>query len=108
MSPSSSDDFAVFNCQHDTADIVSWEVNGTSLTYLDINITISVHLLPYGAPLHRLKIPIDREYNQTAIVCLAIFLSGAAPQMTEPAFLILQGTMYNIIHIILLSCPAVI
>lgn len=89
VSPSSSEGFAVFTCQHDTADIVSWEVNGSS--YLDVNIIISTHPLPHGAPLHKLNITDFRESNLTVVVCLALFLDGSATQLTEPAFLILQG-----------------
>lgn len=84
---------AVFNCQHDSADIVTWLVNSTSLSSLGTqSITECINTLPDGAQLHQLKIPAISEYNMTEIVCRALFLDcNSAPQMTDPVYLIFKG-----------------
>ena len=90
----------MFNCQHDTADTVGWLLNSTSLSHLEEQFNTCIHPLPYGAPLHQLKIPSNLEYNMTTVVCLALFLDGSRPEMTNPVYLILQGIiLYSLLKV---------
>ena len=93
VQPESSGGIAVFFCQHDTAQIITWQVNETMLSNIDAsNITACTSPIPNGPLLHTLKIPSERQYNNTEIVCLALFLDGS--QTGTPAvYLTLQGTL---------------
>lgn len=91
-------EFATFTCQHDTADIVSWLVNQTTLSYLDANITTSLQPLPNAAPLHKLNIPARQQYNMTQVICLAIFFDGREQERSDPpSYLIFQGNLVKLI-----------
>ena len=92
--PESSEGIAAFPCQHDTAPIITWIVNNTASSNIDVDVGIMTCTspLPNGPPLHTLKIPSDREYNMTEVVCVALFRDGSPTQTTPPVYLILQGS----------------
>ena len=95
--PESSGGIAVFFCQHNTAEIITWLVNDTTLSNIAAsNITECTSSIPNGPPLHTLKIATEREYNMTEVVCLALFLDGSRAERTTPVDLILQGYYYQL------------
>ena len=71
---------ATFQCQHSLCDAVFWQVNGASLNranFPNISTTTSIRTL--------------LKYNQTTIVCVALFFDGTPPQFTAPVALLIQG-----------------
>ena len=80
---------AVFRCRHQRIDVfISWQINGLSFTiYPDV-----VHSFgpdSNGILVDTLTIPAIPEYNETEIVCVAIFLDGSPLEMTPPAILVI-------------------
>ena len=82
---------AEFRCQHDSADILRWRVNGS---------LISLSNRPDGVqfgvadPVITLTIPAFLEYNGTEVVCVAQFDSGSPDQESNPpAILFVSGNL---------------
>lgn len=90
--PGSASRHVVFSCQHSTADIIFWLVNGRTPNYFP-NITYSEFTVANSEiTLHQLKIPATEMYNNTVVICQATFLNSARPiQSTEPAVLTIIG-----------------
>lgn len=90
--PGSASRHVVFSCQHSTADIIFWLVNGRTPNYFP-NIThCEFTVADSEITLHQLKIPATEIYNNTEVICQAIFLNSAQPiQRTEPAVLTVIG-----------------
>ena len=86
-----SEEDTVFSCQHNSADIIGWLVNGTALHGYDSVATTCIIPLPHGAPLNNLKIRTDPAYNNTVVICVAIFFDGTPREMTSPVHLTFQG-----------------
>ena len=92
-----SESIATFYCQHNRAEAaIGWLVNGTALSQLDatVNVTHSRTPLPGSTTLNTLMFPARLEYNETSIVCLAVFFDGSPADISQPpAYLLFaQGT----------------
>ena len=83
----------VFQCQHSTADVIGWRLNGTLLSaYAHQNTTVSSIPLSDGGITYKLMIIALPEYNNTSIECVAVFLDPGLPIMeTAPIVLLIQG-----------------
>ena len=96
-----------FRCQHSTADIVSWRINGTSLgSFHPKDVTTEGVATPDGL-YHVLTIGAVAAYNGTFIECVAIFFDDSAPELTPAVPLLIQG-LYAVVctrnYIIILLC----
>ena len=91
----SQDRYVIFSCQHDTADIITWEVNEEGLSNNNMNgdITTGLFSISYYDDIYvqQLKIPTNPLYNETIVECIATFLDGSPEQKTESVSLIYQG-----------------
>lgn len=88
---------AVFRCQHQTADIVSWIVNGSSRRDFPDDIIPASTSDHDGSLVYTLTIPAKSEYNGTEIVCMAVFLSDPGDnEETPPVTLtVIDGTLFK-------------
>ena len=78
---------AVFYCQHETSDDITWKVNGTTRSSLTIP-------LSGGGFRSSLSIETHLDFNETTIKCVAIFFERSSPfQFTEPVTLLIQGLL---------------
>ena len=86
-------DEAVFRCQHTGAELIGWNINGTSFgSQRSVNITAVSDPLPGGGVLHTLTISALPVYNSTIVSCIAgAFDSGSARERTPDATLFIQG-----------------
>ena len=78
---------AVFRCQHPTASIILWRVNGSLVGWNsppDITPGITCD---NGNLVDTLTITARLEYNGTVVVCVAVFYDGSPDEQTEPALL---------------------
>ena len=93
---------ATFFCQHPTSDGINWRVNGQSLSVLNSPNIRSSSNNPQsnGGKLYSLSIGALSEFNQSSVVCVAIFLDGTSSQYTPPVTLLVQGQL-NITVILL-------
>ena len=93
----SAGEIATFQCQHSTADLSTWKLNGTLLnSYTPPNTSVVNSLLSNGDFVSRLVITALTHYNTTQIVCVAIFTSGIEVEST-PAVLLIQGIHTHIL-----------
>ena len=76
---------AVFRCQHQSADVISWRVNGSSVRQFPDITTGSIN--ENGAIVYTLTIPARSEYNGTEVVCLALFIDGSPSEVTPTVIL---------------------
>ena len=85
---------AVFQCQHSTADVIVWNINGSYLrdipdaVFQTIGHGSTYYLTVVGCP----------EYNQTVVECVAVFIGNILRQVTSSAIMMIQGinhTNYN-------------
>lgn len=87
---------ATFRCQHVSADVIDWKVNGRSLeNYIPPNVTKHSFSSP-GGFIHTLSILALEDYNGTNVECVAItFLDelriNQQRQETSPVVLLIQG-----------------
>ena len=89
---------AVFRCQHSTADIIGWSVNG-SLVGRRPPPDISLGLVDdiNGNLVDTLTISARPEYNGTEVVCVARFDNGSPDEQTKPAILLgIAKTSYSL------------
>ena len=84
---------AVFRCRHQSVEaIIGWRVNESPLgLFLDI----SQRSIPEnGTLVNTLTIPVRSEYNETRVVCEAVFRNGSLPEVTPSVTLtILPGLL---------------
>ena len=85
----------VCRCLHTSPEaIISWLVNGSSLTsglFPDIK-TDSV--VENGTIVYTLTIPARSEYNRAEVECVAFFLDGSPTETTLPAILTIDPGNY--------------
>ena len=87
---------AVFRCQHSTAFIVLWRVNGSLVGRNPLpDITPGTTRDDIGNLVDTLSITARPNYNRTEVVCVARFDDGSPDEQTHPAALI--GTTSHII-----------
>ena len=92
---------AVFRCSHQTADIISWRVNGTSLSQTSVDIpgiTAEITHQENNNVLNTLTILGPPEYNGTVVECVAIFFDGSPIESTSAAILIINKLDQYIPH----------
>ena len=78
---------AEFRCQHQTADDIIWTVNGISTNQLQDPDIVASSRTENGATVQILSIPALPVYNNTDVVCIAIFFSSLPPESSPPATL---------------------
>ena len=84
---------AVFNCQHFSASIIRWRVNGSFVGGSPpVDITPGTKRSENGTLVDTLTIIARTVYNKTTIVCVAQFYDGTPDEETIPV--ILSGKMY--------------
>ena len=85
---------AVFQCIHSTADTIGWRVNDTALSTLNKSSISSsgISYLPDNSIQSILVIDALSEYNNTSIMCVALFI-GFSPQSSTQVMLLIQGQM---------------
>ena len=77
---------ATFRCRHESADVIGWRVNGTSIGQVG-----NPDFIPGtirrgdGSLVHILTIVARPEYNDTDIVCVAAFIHQESPLELSPA-----------------------
>ena len=81
---------AEFQCQHTTADVIFWRLNGTHVTFKS-GVTTSFTILPGGGILNKLTIEARPEYNTTSVECVALFIDGSPLVVTDTVVLTIQG-----------------
>ena len=85
---------ALFSCRHPNADIISWNINGTSsLSFSTPDIVSSSNTQTL---LHVLSIVGRSMYNQSRVECIATFFDGQPTQTSAAVKLIVQGVLQNI------------
>ena len=96
---------ATFRCRHETADVIGWRVNGTSIGQVG-----NPDFIPGtirrgdGSLVHILTVVVHPEYNDTIITCVAAFLRQELPlELSSPVTLtVFEGNrMYMYTHSIL-------
>lgn len=68
---------AVFHCQHESSDDITWRLNGKAVS--SPNITIERVPLGSGGFYSSLLIPTLLDFNQTTIECVAVFYQETDP-----------------------------
>ena len=84
-------DEAIFRCQHTDANLIEWDINGTSLSdFHPLNITQTIPAS--NTAVHMLSIQALTSYNQTSVECVA-FLDEAMQRREESSsvLLLVQG-----------------
>ena len=95
-------DEAVFRCRHAAAEIIGWDINGTSLgRFHPLNISSSsVSDSTNDALLHTLTVAALEAYNNTNVSCVAIFFdSQILTEQTPNATLVVQGVYATYYHV---------
>ena len=87
---------ATFECQHSTADVIRWRVNGTLIGQ---NTSPDIRTSSVGG-VNTLMITARPKYNGTAVRCVARFDNGQQDEHSSIATL--KGTPFICILIILL------
>ena len=83
----SVEETAIFHCNHISADVIGWRVNGIPLGsngLQGINLEINS-----GVP--TLKISAIPAYNNSLIKCIATFINGKLPELAPTVMLTIQG-----------------
>ena len=88
---------ATFRCRHQTADIIGWLVNGTSVGQI-----ITQDILPGtinyegGILVHTLTIVAYPEYNESEVECVASFIrQGLSPELSPAVTLTILEGLYK-------------
>ena len=82
---------ATFRCRHEHADIIGWEVNGTSVGQLkNPDVTPRAIRDESGRLVNILMILALPEYNLTEVQCVAITISSNTTELTPVATLIIR------------------
>ena len=100
---------AVFRCLHSTAPVIAWKVNGSVVSQRDPppDITPGRTLSGSGNVVdYTLTIVAHSNYNETEVVCVAIFIgSSMLDEETTPVRLLIQGEIVIIIFMVGLCVP---
>ena len=81
---------AVFYCQHECSDDITWRLNGKAIS--SPNVTIERVPLISGGFYSSLLIPTILDFNQTIIKCVAVFYQETDPFQFAPSVtLLIQG-----------------
>ena len=90
----------MFRCQHPTADIIRWRINGTLIGRNPPPYVIPITIRDEDNTLVDILIIVARvEYSGTVVECVARFDDGTPDEQTEPA--VLLGTyIFTVIIII--------
>ena len=80
---------AVFQCQHESADIIGWRINQSHR--LPSNSSGYSENLADGGIVYMLAVVALSEYNETAIRCVAISHHGDQEQVSPVAYMFVQG-----------------
>ena len=95
----SPDTEATFRCRYQTADIIGWLVNGTSVGQI-IRSDITPGTIRYdgGILVHTLTILACPKYNNSEVECVASFVHQQLPPVLSPivTLSVLEG-LYKII-----------
>ena len=78
---------AEFRCQHQTADDITWTVNGISTNQLQDPSIVTSSRIEDGATVQILSIPALPIYNNTDVVCVAVILNPLTSESSPPATL---------------------
>ena len=83
---------ATFRCRHQTADSISWLINGTSIVSID-NPDIIPDIIngENNHPVNTLNIVARPKYNKTEVECVATFFDSSPIQRSQVVMLIVQG-----------------
>ena len=86
---------AVFLCRHATAETLSWRINDTAISVFSNNLTNitrrGITFLPHDRSAEDvLTIDALSEYNNTSVVCVALFI-GSPPEISSLSVLLIQG-----------------
>ena len=88
-------DKAVFRCQHSTAEIIEWNINGTLVNQFHVLLNISLSNDTAITPdrvVHTLTIEALEVYNNTNVSCVAGFFNSQHPvERTPNASIVIQG-----------------
>ena len=83
---------AVFHCQHNSCDGITWRVNGTSTTSV-------IQVIYLGDRSVRSSLSIATLPGFNTIECVAVFTDGSPPQFTPLVTLLIQGTCTFVIQL---------
>ena len=83
-----TDQVAVFHCEHSTADSVVWKINGTNSDNLPDSGSV-VNETNIGRS-HTLSIRATPQYNATRVECVALSIGSSQSVTTTPAVLLIQ------------------
>ena len=76
---------ATFRCRHETANVIGWRINGTSIGQLGNPDFIPGTIRHSdGSLVHILTVVVHPEYNDTDIVCVAAFIRQELPLELSP------------------------
>ena len=77
---------ATFRCRHETADVIGWRVNGTSIAQFNNPDFIPGTIRREdGSLVHILTVVVRPEYDDTEVVCIAAFIHQQLPLELTPA-----------------------
>ena len=94
---------ATFRCRHETADVIGWRVNGTSVGQVgNPDFIPGTIRREDGSLVHILTVVVSPEYNDTEIVCVAAFIHQELPLELTPVvtLIVFEGT-YMYIYILM-------
>ena len=86
---------ATFRCRHETADVIGWRVNGTSIGQVgNPDFIPGTTRRGDGSLVHILTVVVRPEYNDTEIVCVAAFIQQEVPLELSPVvtLTVFEGT----------------
>lgn len=86
---------ATFRCRHETADVIGWRVNGTSIGQIgNPDFRPGTIRRGDGSLVHILTVVVCPEYNDTDIVCVAAFVQQDTPLELSPVvtLTVFEGT----------------
>ena len=83
-----TDQVAVFHCEHSTADSIVWKINGANSNNLPYSGSV-VNETAIGRS-HTLSIRATPQYNATRIECVALSIGSSQSITTAPAELLKQ------------------
>ena len=94
----------IFECQHPTADVIGWKVNGMSLGDIGNDDFQVSSKRRNGSAINYLTIHnLTAAYNHTKVECVAIFVDDSQQEVSSAAILLLQG-YYKFVKLIITRC----
>ena len=83
---------ATFRCRHQTANSISWLINGTSIVSIDNrDFTPGTINDENNDPVNTLNIVARPKYNKTEVECVATFFDSSPVERSPVVMLIVQG-----------------